>query len=95
MMSNSLKIGIPLALLVLWLSIFTVDEREKAILFQFGEIIKADYEPGIYVKIPFINNVRKFDSRILTIDNTPERFLTQEKKDRSIMEIPISHYKKV
>ena len=81
MISNSLKIGVPLALLVLWLSLFTVDEREKAILFQFGEIIKADYEPGLYVKIPFINNVRKFDSRILTIDNRPERFLTQEKKD--------------
>ena len=81
MVSNSLKIGVPLALLVLWLSLFTVDEREKAILFQFGEIIKADYEPGLYVKIPFINNVRKFDSRILTIDNRPERFLTQEKKD--------------
>ena len=41
----------------------------------------TDYEPGIHVKLPFVNNVRKFDSRILTIDNRPERFLTQEKKD--------------
>ena len=81
MIPNSLKIGIPLILLGLWLAVFTVDEREKAVLFQFGEIIKSDYEPGIYVKIPFINNVRKFDSRILTIDSKPERFLTQEKKD--------------
>lgn len=81
MISNSFKIGIPLALLVLWLSVFTVDERQKAILFQFGEIMRSDYEPGINFKIPFINNVRKFDSRILTIDNRPERFLTQEKKD--------------
>jgi len=81
MISNSFKIGVPLALLVLWLAVFTVDEREKAILFQFGEIIKSDYEPGLNFKIPFINNVRKFDSRILTIDNRPERFLTQEKKD--------------
>jgi membrane protease subunit HflC len=81
MISNSFKIGVPLALLILWLAVFTVDEREKAILFQFGEIIKSDYEPGINFKIPFINNVRKFDDRILTIDNPPERFLTQEKKD--------------
>jgi membrane protease subunit HflC len=81
MIANSLKIIIPVLALLLWASIFTVDEREKAILFQFGEIIEADYEPGIHLKIPFINNVRKFDSRILTIDQKPERFLTQEKKD--------------
>jgi membrane protease subunit HflC len=81
MMANSLKIIVPALALLLWASIFTVDEREEAILFQFGEIIEADYEPGIRFKIPFINNVRKFDNRILTIDQKPERFLTQEKKD--------------
>ncbi len=81
MLVNSLKIIVPLAAVVLWLSIFTVDERQEAILFQFGEIIEADYEPGIHFKIPFVNNVRKFDNRILTIDQKPERFLTQEKKD--------------
>jgi len=48
---------------------------------QFGEIIESDYQPGLHFKIPFINNVRKFDGRILTIDQKPERFLTQEKKD--------------
>lgn len=81
MLVNSLKIIVPLAAVLLWLSIFTVDERQEAILFQFGEIIEADYEPGIHLKIPFVNNVRKFDNRILTIDQKPERFLTQEKKD--------------
>jgi membrane protease subunit HflC len=81
MMANSLKIIIPLGILLLWNSMFTVDEREEAILFQFGEIIEADYEPGLRFKIPFVNNVRKFDNRILTIDQKPERFLTQEKKD--------------
>lgn len=81
MLANSLKIFVPLAALLLWASMFTVDERQKAILFQFGEIIKSDYEPGLHFKIPFINNVRKFDNRILTIDQQPERFLTQEKKD--------------
>jgi membrane protease subunit HflC len=81
MIPNSFKIIVPLAALLLWASVFTVDERQKAILFQFGEIIKSDFEPGIHFKIPFINNVRKFDNRILTIDQKPERFLTQEKKD--------------
>ena len=81
MIPNSLKIVVPLAALLLWASVFTVDERQKAILFQFGEIIKSDFEPGIHFKIPFINNVRKFDNRILTIDQKPERFLTSEKKD--------------
>ena len=78
---NSIKIIVPLAAVLLWASVFTVDERQKAILFQFGEIIKSDFEPGIHFKIPFINNVRKFDNRILTIDQKPERFLTAEKKD--------------
>lgn len=81
MIINSLKIIVPLSVLLLWAAIFTVDEREEAILFQFGEIIESDYEAGIHFKMPFINNVRKFDNRILTIDQRPERFLTQEKKD--------------
>jgi len=81
MIPNSLKIIVPLAALLLWASVFTIDERQKAILFQFGEIIKSDFEPGLHIKVPFINNVRKFDNRILTIDQNPERFLTQEKKD--------------
>ena len=81
MIANSLKILIPLTALLAWASLFTVDERQEAIKFQFGEIIESDYEPGIHFKIPFVNNVRKFDNRILTIDQTPERFLTQEKKD--------------
>jgi membrane protease subunit HflC len=81
MLATSLKIIVPIVALLTWASVFTVDERQEAILFQFGEIIKADYEPGLHFKIPFINNVRKFDNRILTIDQKPERFLTQEKKD--------------
>ncbi len=81
MVANSLKIIVPLVALLTWASVFTVDERQEAILFQFGEIIEADYEPGVHFKIPFIQNVRKFDNRILTIDQKPERFLTQEKKD--------------
>lgn len=81
MLANSLKVIVPVAVFLLWSSVFTVDERQEVILLQFGEIIDADFEPGIHFKIPFINNVRKFDNRILTIDQKPERFLTLEKKD--------------
>ncbi|MFO7593969.1 MAG: protease modulator HflC [Pseudomonadota bacterium] len=63
------------------MSFFIVDETELAIKFRLGEIVRTDYEPGIYFKLPFVNNVRKFDSRILTLDAQPERYLTLEKKN--------------
>lgn len=66
---------------VLALATYTVDQREKALLFQLGEIRRADLTPGLHFKIPFFNNVRKFDGRILTLDAQPERFLTSEKKN--------------
>ena len=62
-------------------SVFTVDEREKAILLRLGKIEKTDFTPGLHFKIPFINNVRKFDGRVLTMDAEPETFLTVEKKN--------------
>ena len=62
-------------------SIFTVHEREKAILFRLGEIVKTDFSPGLYFKMPFVNNVRLFDARVQTLDAEPERYLTSEKKN--------------
>ena len=62
-------------------SLFTVDEREHALKFRFGEIIQTDYEPGLHFKVPFVNNVRKFSKQILTINNPQELFLTKEKKN--------------
>ncbi len=62
-------------------SMFIVYEWERAALFQLGEIVKTDFKPGLHFKWPFINNVRKFDARILTLDVEPERFLTAEKKN--------------
>jgi membrane protease subunit HflC len=67
--------------LVLSLSIFTVHEREKAILFQLGRIVRSDYVPGLYLKIPIVQSVRKFDARIQTLDSDPELYLTSEKKN--------------
>lgn len=62
-------------------SVFRVAEWEKVIMFRLGEIIRADFKPGLHFKMPFINNVRKFDARALTLDVAPERFLTFEKKN--------------
>ncbi len=61
-------------------SLYVVDEREVAIKLQFGEIVETDIKPGLHLKIPFFQNVRKFDARILTLDSRPERFLTVGKK---------------
>jgi len=64
---------------------FIVDERQLAIKFRLGEIVSSDYLPGLHIKAPWpINNVRKFDKRILTLDTQPERFLTNEKKNVSV-----------
>ena len=63
------------------MSVFTVHEREKAIMFKFGEIVSTDFPPGIHFKIPFVNNVSMFDARIQTMDAKPERYLTSEKKN--------------
>ncbi len=61
--------------------VFTVDQRQYAIVFQLGEIKEVIKEPGLSFKWPMIQNVRFFDSRILTLDSVePERFLTAEKK---------------
>jgi membrane protease subunit HflC len=60
---------------------FTVDQREKVIVFRLGEIVRTDLEPGLHFKLPFINNVKKYDGRIQTLDSSPERFLTSEKKN--------------
>jgi len=65
-------------------SLFTVDEREEAIMFRLGEIVKSDFEPGIHFKMPIVNNIRKFDGRILTVDSAPEEFLTSEKKNVTV-----------
>ncbi len=62
-------------------SLFTVDTRERAMLFQLGEIKRADYAPGLHWKLPLIQDVKKFDGRVRTLDNQTENFLTLEKKN--------------
>ena len=81
MSANKILVSVGAILTIGMMCIFTVSETEKAIKFKFGEIVAADYQPGLHFKFPFINNVKKFDSRILTLDSSPERFLTAEKKN--------------
>jgi len=69
-------------LVILAMSVFTVDQRQYAIIFQLGEVRQVIDQPGLYLKWPFIQNIRYFDRRILTLDNAePERFITSEKKN--------------
>jgi membrane protease subunit HflC len=80
-MTNVL-IATAVALILLSMSVFVVDQRQNAIVFQLGEIVSVKTEPGLYFKVPLIQNVRFFDSRILTLDTgEPERFITAEKKN--------------
>lgn len=61
-------------------SLYIVKETERAVLLRFGEVVNPDIQPGLHAKIPFVNNVRFFDGRVLTVDALPERYLTLEKK---------------
>jgi membrane protease subunit HflC len=81
-MNNGRFVGIiifGLGLLAFGLTAFTVNERELAIKLQVGEVVRADYEPGIHFKIPVFQTVRKFPSRILKIDDEPQRVFTLER----------------
>lgn len=82
---SKILIGVVAALvLLISMSAYTVDEREKALLFSLGEIKDANLDPGLHFKMPLVNNVLKFDARILTLDAQPERFLTVEKKNVTV-----------
>lgn len=81
MRNKGLIVFVAVIALLGFFSVFTVNERERAIKFQLGRIIRSDYTPGLYFKIPFIQTVRKFDARIQNIDSEPELYLTSEKKN--------------
>ena len=80
MKSQSVLFGILIALFFLVSSsLYIVDQREKAIVFQLGEVVDVKEDPGLYLKIPMVQNVRFFDSRILTMDaEEPDRYITSE-----------------
>jgi membrane protease subunit HflC len=70
------------ALLVLSMSVYTVDQRKAAIKFQLGEVVSMETQPGLYFMVPILQNVRLYDTRIQTLDSKDaERFLTSENKN--------------
>ncbi|MDX1348319.1 MAG: protease modulator HflC [Thiomicrorhabdus chilensis] len=83
-MKSVLSILVAAILFIASSSVFVVNQWETAVVLRLGEIVKTDVEPGLHLKTPFINNVRKFDARIQTLDSSPERFLTSEKKNLEV-----------
>lgn len=78
----AIGLAVLLVLFAFSASVFTVDQRQNAIVFQLGEIKQVITKPGLYFKIPLIQNVRYFDTRIITLDSPEaDRFLTSEKKN--------------
>ena len=76
----SILIGLVVLLAVASNSLYVVNERERAVLLKFGEVVSTDIEPGLHFKIPIVNDVRRFESRLITLDSSPQRYLTAEKK---------------
>jgi membrane protease subunit HflC len=70
-----------IAAIIVSMAIFTVDERERALNLQLGEVVRADYEPGLHFKMPLVQEIIKFDKRIQNLDSDPELYLTLEKKN--------------
>jgi len=81
MLRNSVAVALIALLTLLSQATFTVGEQELAVMFRFGEIVRADFSPGLHFKVPIYNKVRKFERRILTFNNPSEAFLTKEKKN--------------
>lgn len=61
-------------------ALYVISEVERGVALRFGEMIQADIKPGLHMKTPFIDNIRRFDARILTVDAQPASFFTVEKK---------------
>lgn len=76
---TALIVGVVLAI-VLWNSFYIVSQTERAVMLRFGRIVEPDVKPGLHLKIPYVNSVRKFDGRLMTLDTSTSRFLTLEKK---------------
>lgn len=79
---GSLLIGVFVLLVVISSSAYTVDQREFALVFRLGEIVSVKKAPGLYFKMPMVENIRYYDKRILTLNwEEPDRFITSEKKN--------------
>jgi membrane protease subunit HflC len=75
----ALIVGVVVAIAA-WNCFYIVAQTERAVLLQFGRVVQTDVQPGLHVKVPYVNQVRKFDARLMTLDAPTQRFLTLEKK---------------
>lgn len=76
----SILIGLVVLVAIVSNALYVVNERERAVLLKFGEVVATDIKPGLHFKIPIVNDVRRFESRLITLDSSPQRYLTAEKK---------------
>ncbi|UYM17894.1 protease modulator HflC [Endozoicomonas euniceicola] len=76
---SALVVGL-IALVIAWSSLFVISERERAVQLRFGQLVKDDIQPGLHIKVPFVDNVRIFDARLQNLEVPSERFLTLEQK---------------
>jgi membrane protease subunit HflC len=79
-----LLVAVVVVILVAMGSVFVVNERQTAIVLNLGAVVRSDLQPGLHFKWPLVDEVRKFDRRVLSLDDAPERYLTAEKKDVSV-----------
>ena len=76
----SILVGLVVLVAIVSNALYVVNERERAVLLKFGEVVATDIRPGLHFKIPIVNDVRRFESRLITLDSSPQRYLTAEKK---------------
>lgn len=81
---TGLLLAIGAALFLLFSSVFIVNESQTALVLNLGKVVRSDLKPGLHFKWPLVEEVRKFDRRILSLDDAPDRYLTAEKKDVEI-----------
>ena len=74
-------------------ALYIVNEMERAVLLRLGKVVNPDVETGLHFKVPFVEEVRKFDARVLTVDAPAERFLTLEKRRSLLIPSPNFRYK--
>ncbi|MCO5786500.1 protease modulator HflC [Pseudomonas sp. G11-1] len=82
-MSNKSIFGLVIALVVIvvgWNSFFIVEQTQRGLVLQFGKVVRVDVPPGLHFKLPFVQEAKMFDGRLLTLDTTTQRYLTLEKK---------------
>lgn len=78
--STGLLVLLAAVLFVASSTLYVVQETEKAVKLRFGRLIQTDIPPGLHIKIPLAEKIRKFDARVLTLDAEPSSFFTVEKK---------------